>query len=197
MAVQAPDDQGLAARDGASCVICGSSLKPAALRCNECGYFQAIWRRWLGGFDIGALTTLLPIITLCVAFLNTQFVQPRTELSSVLHRCTRDEMDLAFMNTGSAPAIIARLTVQESVGDRPTGAPIDMLAHGDPEQLILAPGSARAVRFSPMDASGAATRLPARVGSGTCDYLVSISYRAFQSRDVVVRTERGACSCAS
>jgi hypothetical protein len=197
MTVPAPNPEDRSTKEGGACVICGCDLKPSALRCNECGYFQSVWRRWLGGFDIGALTTLLPVITLCAAFLNTQLVQPRTELSSVLQRCTRDGLQLALMNMGSAPAIIASITIQESIGERPSGVAVGMVAQGDPEQLILAPGAARALRFSPVDSSGAATRLPVRIGGGACDYLLSISYRAFQSRDLVVRTERVSCPCAA
>lgn len=89
-----------------SCEICGLEIPDIAKKCTHCGSFQNRWQRFSSGVNLGALTALVPVLTLAATFIYTQMSPVGSNVRIFPPDCTKDTIIFTASNDGNRDAVV-------------------------------------------------------------------------------------------
>lgn len=179
------------------CVVCASSLPAGARYCTICKKYQGWLKRFLGGLNIQALVTLVPIVTLAFVFVKDQFVTHGSDVRVTALSCERDAIRLAASNIGDRTAIIKSIRVGIASGSATPNRtyPAQALKTGeDPaKQLELQAQALKVYDLVVLNDQGQRFRLPtSTAGAANCTYHLAVEIVAF---DHAPNPEAASCPC--
>lgn len=166
------------------CVICAAALAEGARYCTNCKKYQGWLTRFLGGLNIQALVTLVPIVTLAFVFVKDQFVTHGSDVRVTALSCERGAIRLAASNIGDRTAIIKSIRVGVAMGaDTPNKTyPAQAQKTGeDPgKQLELQAQALKVYDLVVLNDQGQRFRLPtSTAGAPNCTYRLTMEIVAF------------------
>jgi hypothetical protein len=151
----------------------------------------------LSKLEFATLISLVPIVTLSVAFLNDRVIFPRSEVTLSLLRCRLNSIDIAAVNQGARPGIVSSGRVKQIIQDGETSKTFLLLA--DPGATTLNSGLSAivsmSIRANDPDLTKS-TLQPAPIGK-RCHYAVSIDVVEFGSTHPEPKTMECACPGSS
>lgn len=182
------------------CVICANALPAGARYCKECKKYQGWFTRFLGGLNIQALVTLVPVVTLAFVFVKDQFVTHRSDVRVTALSCKRDSIRLAASNIGDRAAIIKAIRVGATSGSTAPNKtyPAQALQNGDEPagQMQLQAQALKIYDLVVLNEQGQQFRLPAATaGAGqaaNCTYRIAVEIVAF---DHAPEPKVASCAC--
>lgn len=152
-----------------------------ALLCNECGQYQSRARRIWANMSLSGLVSLVPIITLAIAFLNTQVFFPHSNVKASVIRCETGAAVIALSNSGTRPAVLrGGSIIAQTTGKLSMTRTIQ--AVGENNFIFLKEGDARVERLvfiSPADN----IPLPIPVDEGSATYRITLDVIAFDQTE--------------
>lgn len=89
------------------CEICALDIPDTAKKCTKCGAFQGRWRRIFSGINLGALSTVIPVLTLAGTFIYTQITPVGSNVRIFPPDCTKDKITFTASNDGNRDAVVA------------------------------------------------------------------------------------------
>lgn len=175
-----------------TCSICGSDLKPGAQLCNECHQYQTWPRRILASANFSGLATLVPIVALSVAFLNTQVFNRHSTIKASLVRCDTGAAVVALSNIGMRPAVLRGGTVVMDLQGKPTKVSRVLQAtEENTRSVFLRPDDSQVTRLDFVSAPEN-TLLPIQEGSDNCTLRIMLDVIAFDHSEQHIPLT---CSC--
>ncbi|NQV58392.1 MAG: hypothetical protein HQ502_01920 [Alphaproteobacteria bacterium] len=179
------------------CVICAAALPDGARYCTNCKKYQGWFTRFLGGLNVQALVTLVPIVTLAFVFVKDQFVVHGSDVRVTALSCERDAIRLAASNIGDRTAIIKSIRVGVASGSAAPNKtyPAQPLKNEDNpgKQLELQAQALKVYDLIVLNEQGQRFRLPtATAGAPNCAYRLAVQIVAF---DHAPDPKAASCPC--
>lgn len=137
-----------------NCAVCGSLLKkPGAKKCVECKEYQSELRQFVSTFNVGTLTSLISVATLCVGFLYQNLDLARSEVTVTLLGCSANTVEVAYANVGTRPGLLrdAKFLARDKNGSAPTEPRLALTTPAGDSGVIAKPGDYEKVRFEIKD----------------------------------------------
>jgi hypothetical protein len=163
-------------------------MRRGARRCNSCGQWLSVRDRLLNGITIGGLVSLVPVLALAAAFLNTQILYRYADVRATAIDCSPSKILVGVTNVGNRPAILQGASVV-AVLDGVDDNLVHTLTLGDQKEMaLLAPDKSVVLELKPTNP------LPPPTYNKTCGYKVTLHTLTFEHRARPVEVSSCACS---
>ena len=135
----------------------------------------------MSGFDLGSMTTLLPVAALVFAFIQDRVTPARSDVRAVVLGCADHSVRTGLTNVGNRPAII-RGGVADMVAPDMTGIS-RQLQPLDGKPFVLEPQKTVLSEFQfIMAADSQPSAMPPTPDSGVCRYDLKLGIADFDGR---------------
>jgi hypothetical protein len=175
-----------------SCTLCKSDIPKGALYCTSCGKYQKRRDRVLSSLGIGTILSLLPIATLCFAFINDRLIVPYSRIWITPLECSLNRVQFALSNDGSRSGVLTAGQITQYIDGRQQGD--TFLLRADQSTIVEAGKSLileMAIRSNDPDRRAASMQPPPQ--GHVCEYRIGVDLVDFG--DDKAKSKGLSCKC--